>query len=777
MSLGRLFLLSFAACWLLPAAGRAEEASAADEALLREAKIGSDGPALLKFFRRRTPTPENRKLMEGWIRDLGSVVYRERSQAAAQLTALGPPALPFLQAALKNPDYEVVKRARDCIRAIESGPGPTLVVAAARMLEARRPDGAVGVLLDYLAVLDSEWLREEVLLSLGSLGLNGGKVDPLLEAALKDRVPLRRAAAVYVLARMGGAAERGLVRPLLVDPEPMVRRHAAQGLVGAEALRPADESSAAEEALLRQYYVGADAPALLAFLRRRSLTDADQRHFQDLVVQLGHPSYKKRRQAVTELVLAGSAARPFVDRAVKTSEDLEVIKRAAECLARIDRGPGPALPTAAIRLLVKQAPPEAIKVLLTYAPSAEDESVEQAVLAGLAVLSVREEKVDPALGAALRDPAPARRAAAAYVLGRVGLRADCRAVRRLLHDSAATVRFRAAQGLVFAKDRSALPILLDLLGQDAARPFAWKVEDVLRQVAGARAPDPPAAETTAQARRLSHEAWQKWWREFGTKVDLRGVGTREGRLGMVVICEFDSTRSGGGHAWEFHLDFKPDFKPRWLLQNLPGPMDAHVLPGRKVLVAEYYQTRVTERDLKGKILWEHKVSSYPIACQQLPGGTIFIATYNHVMEVTRDHRILYNHNRSADGQIYSAQRLRNGHVIYFTSAGWVVELESGGKVLHRFNVGNPGAWCGIEGLANGHYLVTLMATGRIQEVDTLGKVYWHTTVVGAHQTLRLPDGHTLVVCMNNKRLVRVDRAGKVVWEHAMEGRPWRVHYR
>jgi hypothetical protein len=72
-----------------------------------------------------------------------------------------------------------------------------------------------------------------------------------------------------------------------------------------------------------------------------------------------------------------------------------------------------------------------------------------------------------------------------------------------------------------------------------------------------------------------------------------------------------------------------------------------------------------------------------------------------------------------------------------------------------------------------------MGSGKIQEVDaaTGTKVFWQTTITGAHQTLRLRNGHTLVVCMNNKRLVEVNRAGKVVWDRPMEGRPWRVHRR
>src|SRR5437588_614184 len=73
-----------------------------------------------------------------------------------------------------------------------------------------------------------------------------------------------------------------------------------------------------------------------------------------------------------------------------------------------------------------------------------------------AALGVRDGKLDPALAAALDDREPARRAAAALVLGRYGTSEQRAAVRRLLTDREAKVRLRAAQGLLAARDGTAL---------------------------------------------------------------------------------------------------------------------------------------------------------------------------------------------------------------------------------------------------------------------------------------------------------------------------------
>jgi HEAT repeat protein len=752
---------------------RAGEASTADDqAFLENVGVATNGPGLLEFFRIRSlPEAERRTLLEKLVRQLGSKTYKERKKASAELVGFGTAALALLKDALKDPDIEVRDRAQACINRIEKGMGGSVPAVAARLLTARRPDGALAALLSYLPYAGDDWPQDEIFACLGALGWRDGRADPLLLAALKDKLPMRRAAAAYTLARMAGLDLRARLRPCLGDNDALVRKWTAQGLIGAEAMT--EDSTKADEALLKANRVATDSAGLAAFIRKRSLSDKDRQHLQDLVRQLGDRLYKKRRQASEELVLAGTPALPYLRPALK-EDDVEVVKRAEACMARIQQGPGTALPVAAIRLLVMRPPADAVKLLLGYVPSADDDDVDEAVLAGLCALSVREVKTDPALTAALQEPVPVRRAAAAYVLGRVGLAADCRAVGKLLEDRQARVRFRAAQGLIYAKERSAVPVLLDVLGLEKEETLRWKAEEVLRQVAQEKSPDLSVTEASADARKKALSKWKQWWRSQGDKVNLVMLNQSSGRLGLTVICEFDSTPTGSGQAWEFGRDFKP----RWKIQGLQGPMDAHVLPGNKVLIAEYYGNRVTERDLKGTVVWEQKVATYPIACQRLANGNTFVATYNNLIEVTHDHKEVYNHNRAGDGQIYSAQKLRNGHIVYITHVGKVVEFDPRkGKEVFSFNVGNPGAWCGIEWLPNGRYLVTLMGTGKVMEMDRSGKSHGEFTVTGAHQTLRLPNGHTLVVCMNNKRLVEVDRLGKIIWEKAMAGRPWRVHRR
>ena len=84
----------------------------------------------------------------------------------------------------------------------------------------------------------------------------------------------------------------------------------------------------------------------------------------------------------------------------------------------------------------------------------------------------------------------------------------------------------------------------------------------------------------------------------------------------------------GGRVFEID----PNGKERWSINDLRGPVDAVVVPGKRVLIAEYHSRRVSERDFTGKILWQKQVAN-PINVQRLRNGNTFIASRSHLMEV------------------------------------------------------------------------------------------------------------------------------------------------
>src|SRR5262249_5183185 len=99
-----------------------------------------------------------------------------------------------------------------------------------RTIAAQKPDGAAEAMLAFLPFAEDERVVQEALDALAAVGRKDGGPDPALLRALEDPVPCRRAAAAEVLCGIDRAAPR-TVRPLLKDPRPTVRLHAALGLL------------------------------------------------------------------------------------------------------------------------------------------------------------------------------------------------------------------------------------------------------------------------------------------------------------------------------------------------------------------------------------------------------------------------------------------------------------------------------------------------------------------------------------------------------------------
>jgi hypothetical protein len=538
--------------------------------------------------------------------------------------------------------------------------------------------------------------------------------------------------------------------------------------LGVRPLRAADPPDNTDEELLKRCNVGTDGAGLLAFLHKRTLTDAARHDLEARVRELGSPSYRIRERATWELIATGSPALAFLRRALDVP-DAEVVRRAQQCIAEIDKGPGSALPTAAIRLLVYRHPAGSVTALLAYAPFADDDAVEDEILTALGTLAVHQGKVDPEIVAAAKDVQPARRGTAAYLLGRWGSQAERATARALLKDAEVKVRLRAAKGLVAGRQKDAVPVLVELLGT-APIAVAWEAEELLCRIAGEQAPKDSLGSGTAETRHQCQVAWTAWWRGQGPKVDLAKLDDGEHLLGLTIVAEPFSSR-----VWECG----PDGKRLWEVANLQSPWDAQSLPGGRVLIAEYQGQRVTERDLKGHVLWEKRITSgTPNCCQRLPNGNTFITTNQTILEVDRKGNEVYSHNPGENLYIVGAMKQRDGRVVCGTSQGVAVFQHNGaGKDWKMTRIGNVQSWCRVEGLANGRFLVAVPSEDKVLEMDATGKVLTNWAVPGAASAVRLPNGHTLVACSRNNRVWELDRNGKMIWEKVADGQPWRVRRR
>jgi len=208
-------------------------------------------------------------------------------------------------------------------------------------------------------------------------------------------------------------------------------------------------------------------------------------------------------------------------------------------------------------------------------------------------------------------------------------------------------------------------------------------------------------------------------------------------------------------------------RPRWIIDKLPNPVDAHILPGNRVLIADYSDNRVTERNFKGDVLWEKKVQG-PVNAQRLPNGNTFIATMNLIMEVDKSGKEIMNKNMS----VWAARKYPNGQIALVTREKRFIRLDATGKELHNVpvTVGIANSIGGVDFLPNGRVLTSL--TDSVAEYDLKGNIVWQAKVPRPDGVTRLANGNTLVACTGSREVIELNRQGKAIRTFKLEGGGW-----
>jgi HEAT repeat protein len=513
-----------------------------------------------------------------------------------------------------------------------------------------------------------------------------------------------------------------------------------------------------DEQKLKDANVNTDGPSLVAFLKSRTLTEDERQRVDALISQLGASSFKVREQASQELIDKGPVVLELLRQGLNHPEE-EVQRRCEACIQRIkDNDRFPDLPASAVRLLGIRQPAGAVEVLLGYLPFVDSESVADDVRDVLTKVALVGGKVDKALTGALTDRIPARRAAAgqAVILGGA-CDGHAKAIQQLLQDPDVMVRWRVATALVMNKDKDAIPVLIDLL-PEIARYQAWQIEDILYRVAERKSPPSVSLGNDDASRQKCRDAWRDWWKEHGTSVDLAVLRQSPRLLGRTTMVLLDV-----GKVIEVEGD-----SLRWQIDNLEFPLDIQVLGDDRILVAEYYGNKVTERDFKGQILWKYEVPE-PQMAQRLPNGNTFIASKYSLLEVDpKGTKVLLKNLSPANDGIMKCAKCRNGDIVCIFENGRVVRMDSSGsKELSSFRVDIGKALFGgrIEVLPTGGVLIPHHLENKVVEYDSAGKSVWSVKVDQPIVATRLRNGNTLVTSMGESRAVEFDRYGNEVWQY------------
>jgi HEAT repeat protein len=542
----------------------------------------------------------------------------------------------------------------------------------------------------------------------------------------------------------------------------------------------AEKAADPDEATLKAAGIPTDGPKLAAYIKERTVTVADEARIKALVRRLGDDEFKVREEASRQLVMLGSRARPFLQAAVK-DHDPEIARRAQDCLERIAKGTTASAMSAAVRLLARRKPPNAAAVLLDYLPSTEEEGVAETIHQVLPLLAVRDGKAEPALVEALTAPSASKRAAAAAALCQAHLSDVMPRVRKLLSDRDAHVRLRVGLALAAHGEKDAVPVLIRLI-DDIPLERNGLVLELLDRLAADTPPPAPTLPSpklgegrVGAAQRKYRQAWETWWKDHQDKIEPARLEQVSRSLGFTLIVLLDL------NTIEL-LDRAKNV--RWKIDNVLMPLDVQLLPGEeRVLVAEHQANRVSERNLKGEIVWKKTVPE-PLMAQRLPNGNTFIATRTQLLEVDKDGKEVFSYGRPDGGNFMRAIKLHNGDIACIVQLGGglsrYVRLTPSGKDFKEakswvVQVRTSGGR--LDVLPNGHVLIPEMDNNRVVEFDAEGQSVWEAALDQPIAAVRLPNGNTLITLMRENRAVEVDRDGKEVWQFKADSRVTRAFRR
>lgn len=180
------------------------ELAGPEETALKSVRIGTSGPDLLEYVKKRTLSAATRERLAGLVRRLDSENFADREAASKELIQAGGIAVPFLQHAAKSADAETAQRAKHCLEQIKADTDTGTMTAVLRLIGLHRPAGATAVLLNYApSVAADARLTRETRFALAAVAIRDGKPDEVLTRALDEKEVARRDAARAVHGKEG----------------------------------------------------------------------------------------------------------------------------------------------------------------------------------------------------------------------------------------------------------------------------------------------------------------------------------------------------------------------------------------------------------------------------------------------------------------------------------------------------------------------------------------------------------------------------------------------
>src|SRR5262249_3937873 len=158
-------------------------------------------------------------------------------------------------------------------------------------------------------------------------------------------------------------------------------------------------------------------------------------------------------------------------------------------------------------------------------------------------------------------------------------------------------RLRVALALAMAREKEAVPTLISLI-EDLPNDQIGPAEDFLFRLARENPPKDLPDGSDDKNKKDRAAAWSKWWDDNKVKILMPDPQAAEGRaryIGNILLIQANNNQI---------VELDKNNKAILTMTGLLNPWDAQWVGNNKLLVAEYNGMRVTERNLKGEILWE-----------------------------------------------------------------------------------------------------------------------------------------------------------------------------
>ena len=198
---------------------------------------------------------------------------------------------------------------------------------------------------------------------------------------------------------------------------------------------------------------------------------------------------------------------------------------------------------------------------------------------------------------------------------------------------------------------------------------------------------------------------------------------------------------------------------------------------RKILVGDYSTRLLALVNEQGDIDWKQPIRQIHDASRLPNGNVLFQRSWTDIVEIDSEGATVWKYdaanqhgNTGKKVEVHAFQRLANGDTMIVESgSGRIIEVDAQGtlkkEIVLTLNHKNFHTDTRLaRKLKNGNYLVAHEGDKVVREYNAQGTVVWDYLVgTKVYSAQRLANGNTLIGAGDGHRVVEVDQSGKTVW--------------